>query len=69
MLQEYIDELKLNPSHTYERLNSKSEQRHGWDTDFYTYREIDTEGKVVREFTICDSTKMYPPFTRNIYFD
>lgn len=66
MDQEYIEALKLNPDHRFERISSRSENRKGQDTDFYEYREYDTDGNVIGTFTVADSTGIYPPQKRTI---
>lgn len=70
MDQKYIDDLKLNPKHRFEMKNTEIKgARKGWDTDFYTYDEFDEDNNLVRTFTVKDSTKTYPPFTRIVSFD
>ncbi len=69
MNQEYIQELRLNPKHTYKQIHTEWKQKHGDDFDLYTYEEYDEKGNHVRTFTVRDSTRMYPPFTRTISYD
>lgn len=66
MDDEYIKVLKLDPSHRFERVSSRSEQRKGRDTDFYEYCEYNAQGELIGMFTVEDSMSIYPPQSRTI---
>ena len=69
MNQEYIIALKLNPEHTYKKIDSVWKQKRGDDYDLYTYEEYNKNEELVKTFTVRDSTRMYPPFERTISFE
>jgi hypothetical protein len=68
MNDEYIKELQLNPDHEYRLIKSESKDKGRLDSDYETYEEYDSEGNLIRTFTIKDATDKYPPFSRTISY-
>ncbi|ABY69415.1 hypothetical protein ACQP4Q_04495 [Actinobacillus pleuropneumoniae] len=68
MLKEYIEELGLNPKHTFKQIDLKNSGKRGMDIDLITYEEFDENFQFVRRFTIQDTMSIYPPHNRHISF-
>lgn len=62
----YRKALKLNPKHTYKKIESVWQQTKDDDFDLYTYEEYNTENELIQTFRVKESIKLYPPFIRTI---
>ncbi|WP_373929808.1 PIN-like domain-containing protein [Vibrio cyclitrophicus] len=59
----------INPPEGHMLLETSSnwKQKSGWDTDTYVIVELDSYGNPIAQYEVKDSTKMHPPFNREIY--
>ncbi|WP_241627711.1 PIN-like domain-containing protein [Rosenbergiella epipactidis] len=67
MDNEYRKHLKIPAEHGIISRHLDWKQKGGYDTDTYLISEFDNNGKIVREYHVFDSTKMLPPFSREIH--
>ncbi|HCG8629057.1 TPA: DUF4935 domain-containing protein [Vibrio parahaemolyticus] len=65
--QEYRDYLNTPENHELETSNHIWKAKGGYDTDSYVVTELDESRSVVARYKLYDSTKMSPPFSREIY--
>ncbi|MEI8615030.1 PIN domain-containing protein [Shewanella sp. PP-He15 brown] len=64
---EYRKYLKIPISHGLFVSHEKWNVKGGYDTDTYSITEINEKGEVENEYQLFDSTKITPPFSREIY--
>lgn len=49
------------PGHTFRQLSTRSSERRGQDTDYYTYEELNEAGDVVAIYELSNAMSIYPP--------
>ncbi len=66
MTDEYKKKIGLPESHTLSITSSNWAQRKGQDTDTYECEERNEQDEIIANYTVKDSTSIYPPFGRSI---
>lgn len=65
----FKEKLLSNNEHTLVQTATSWKQKHGQDTDHYSYDELDGNKEIVARYEVHDSTSMYPPFGRTITYE
>lgn len=68
-MEEHKKKIGIPNDHMLVQTDTKWEQRKGQDTDTYWYNQVDSDGNIVAQYILKDSTSIYPPFGRTISYD
>jgi hypothetical protein len=64
MKQSYRGQLGIDPAFSVNKTGDRRDVRKGQDADVESYDVLNTDGQLVAQYEIVDSTSMYPPFDR-----
>lgn len=68
MEDSYRKQIGIDPSHIVTKIDDDRENRKGQDSDFYQYNVHASDGTLVDQLEIKDSTGTFPPNRRTVTF-
>lgn len=68
MEQTYREQLGIDPAFVVTKTGDRRDVRKGQDSDVESFDVFNSDGQLVAQYEILDSTSMYPPCSRTVNY-